>query len=115
MERLFDLPPGQLNLETPVLIVRSARMGADLSPVGLLGLSVDHVREIISANLSAPKTNSSGAVLNGCAVAQVGFGDFAIHVLSAERLLMEQERRTIDRLQAEMQARLDRFQEECCQ
>ena len=121
MQRLFDFPPVQLNLQTPLLIVRirqdsiDPQREASVSPAGatLLGLCVDHVREIISAELCAPYTIAPGSMFNDCAVAQLGFGDLAIHVLSTERLLIEQERQTITHLQAEMQARLNALPQYC--
>jgi purine-binding chemotaxis protein CheW len=96
LERLFGFPPGRLNLETRLLILRTG-----------LSLSVDAVRKIITEDSGPSSAATPGALFNDCCVGQIGFGDSAVHVLSTERLLMEQEKRTILCLQAEMQVRLE--------
>jgi hypothetical protein len=94
-------------LQTRILILRGRHTSEDSGPRALVGLRIDSVGDIITEDSSRWSATAAGVLFNDCCVGQIGFGDSAIHVLSTERLLVEQESRSIAQLQDEMQNRLD--------
>jgi chemotaxis signal transduction protein len=106
-ERLFGFGLGEASLQTRILILRGRHTSEDSGPRALVGLRIDSVGDIITEDSSRWSATAAGVLFNDCCVGQIGFGDSAIHVLSTERLLVEQESRSIAQLQDEMQNRLD--------
>lgn len=109
MERLFGFPPGPLNLETRLLIMRGRH--TDAQPCSLLGLLVDSVSEIITEDPDTWTSVVSGKLFNDCCVAQRGLGNSATYLISTERLLTSLESHTLARLEAERQNRFDELLE----
>ena len=111
MERLFGFPPGPLNLEKRLLIVRGRQADATVEKPSLLGLLVDSVPEIIREDPGAWTPVTPNALFHDCCVAQTGFGDSAIYLISTERLLTSQESHTLARLAGERRNRFDELLE----
>lgn len=101
-ERLFTLPTPALGLFTPVVILNLGSFS--------LALIVEQVTDV----LTVPATATSIALepensLNGCVQAVLTIADQTIHVLNADRILLEKERHCISSLQAVEQSRLRRL------
>lgn len=97
LDRLFRLPPWSPGLYTPLVVVRG---GAH--PMALLAGRVDSV---VRAPESAWLPVEAEHCFNDCTEAEVLLEPDGepIHLLSCERLLLEQERRRIAELQATAQ------------
>jgi len=104
LHRLFDLPGAPMALYTPLLIVRDGPR-----PLGLL---VDEVKQVIEVSPDALLPIKEGHIFNDCAEAEVVLGDGhpPAHLLSCERLVLEQERQCIAELQAAAQRRLEELE-----
>ncbi|HEY3738334.1 MAG TPA: chemotaxis protein CheW [Bryobacteraceae bacterium] len=100
LDKLFELPEQRPGLHAHLIILRS---GGEK----FIGVLVGSVRRIANAAptsfLPVPENN----VFQDCAVASVTIDDRVTHVLSPERILLEQERRMLWELQAMAQHRLD--------
>lgn len=96
LRRLFGLPEGALGLYTPVVILKE----------GPLALLVDEVSGVLSASEEAGLPVQEGNTFNDCVEAEVVLNGRTVHLLSTDRLLLEQERRRIAELQVEAQRRL---------
>ncbi len=94
--RLFDLPPREAGLHTPVAVMRG-----DIWPLGLL---VDRVVEIASPQDVLPLGENSS--FNDCARAEARFSGRTACILDRRKLLLEEERRVIALLQARAQERV---------
>lgn len=96
--RLFGLPGEAPGLYTPLLLV-SGRPG----PLALL---VDEVTDILSLDQSALLPVRESQVFNNCVEAEIELGNRTLHLLSPDRLLLEEERRRLAELQEAAQERL---------
>ncbi len=94
LDRLFGLEPSPPGLYTPLIVLRG-------QPIAFLA---DAALEVASVKDWEP-VEASGS-LNGCAAARFEWGERPVYLLSSERLLLEEERRRVADLQAEMQRRL---------
>lgn len=100
--RLFGLPEAAPGLYAPIVVLRHAT----------LALLVDTVDSIVRVPPKALLPVVDASVFNGCVGAAVRLGAEAVHVLDADRLLLEQERRRIEELAAMVDTRLARLEGE---
>lgn len=98
LDRLFHLPEQQPGWYTPLIILR----GVDM-PIGILAGAV---RQIVRANLTSFVPLPEKHVLHDCATASVEIEGGVVHLLSAELILIENERRLLSELQAAAQERM---------
>ena len=103
LDRLFGLPEQLPGVYTPLVVLR----GFDPA----LALLVDKVDEIIHVPEEALAPVQQGEVFNGCVEAEIAYDQRVIHLLSLERLLLEQERQRLAEFQAMAQQRLDELEE----
>jgi chemotaxis signal transduction protein len=98
---LLGVPEPRLELHTPLVIVRHGSL--------LLALLVDRVTGIVSVPAGAHMSIAPSGSFNGCVAGQLSelsaTGD-AIHLLSIDRLLLENERRILAEFQATETTRL---------
>jgi purine-binding chemotaxis protein CheW len=104
LDRLFDLPEQPPGLYTPLLVLRGCGDG----PTGIL---VGGVRKIAAVTQSSFVTLPPKQVFHDCAVAEVEIDGSLVHLLSPERILLENERRMLAGIQAMAQQRLRHLQE----
>lgn len=93
--RLFGLADVLCNPYTPLVILRGGK--------GLLGLLVERIRDVRPIAEATPAPIEERHSLNGCTAAQVCLVDDIVHLLSPERLLLEEEARRVASLR-EMEA-----------
>ena len=98
LDRLFAAPEGEPGLYTPLIILRDADR-----PLGIL---VSEVRETVSIQAETVLEADPGHTLNGCATATVEVGGSEVHLLSTERILLQNERRILAEFQVTAQARM---------
>ena len=98
MDRLFSLPPQEIGLYTPLLL-----LGAASNPVAI---PVDQVREILSLREESCSFLGDGRSLNGAAVGEIAAGGSSIHLLSAEHIFSAEERRRLTEFQTMAEQRL---------
>lgn len=98
LDRLFHLPERTPGLYTPLLILRG--------PDAPLALTVDAVSEVLSVSEEDLLPVREADLFNGCVGAEAVLNGRVVHLLSPERLLLEQERRRIAEFQAVAQQRL---------
>ena len=103
LDRLFNLPEQPRGLNTPFIILRGIE-----SPVGFL---VGAVRQIVSATAASFLPLPEKHVFHDCATATVEVDGDVFHVLSPERILLENERRLLAEFQVVAQDRLRRLEE----
>jgi purine-binding chemotaxis protein CheW len=104
LDRLFSLPEQPPGLYTPLIILR----GAD-RPLGVL---VGAVRQIVSATRESFLPLPERHILHDCATATVEVNGNVVHLLSAERIVVENERRLLADFQVAAQERLHRLEED---
>jgi purine-binding chemotaxis protein CheW len=104
LDRLFSLPEQIPGLNTHLLIVH----GKD-APNALL---VDRVEELLSIPVDAVAPVRQELSFNGCVIAEIQVGDKIIHLISPERVLLEQEAQRINELRAIVQQRLQNLETE---
>ncbi len=98
ISRLFDLPPTQPGLYTPLVILRGSPAAA---------LLVDRVRDIITVSQQALLPVAANTCFNDCATAELETPEGAVHVLDGARLLLEEERRAIEEIRGRAQRYID--------
>ena len=98
LDRLFDLPEQLPGLYTPFIILHAADT--------LIGVLVGSVQEIVSATAASVLALPEKHVFQGCATATVEVNGQVIYLLSAESMLIENERRSLTEFQAVAQMRL---------
>jgi purine-binding chemotaxis protein CheW len=98
-DRLFGLPGEPPGLYTPLIVLKGSPQ-----PTGLM---VGAVKEIAAAPPEAWQPVGETGSLNGCARAEVRLGERDVSVLDPGRLIIEQERRRIEELQAGIQRRIE--------
>jgi purine-binding chemotaxis protein CheW len=99
LDRLFNLGEVVPGLYTPLAILRTSD-----GPIALL---VDDVSEIVTDSPETRLPIHEKQSFNGCAEAEVTVNGRTIHLLSPERILLEQERRKVTEFQALEQQRLN--------
>ena len=97
--RLFDLPERDPGLYSHLIVMRG-----ETHPVAFL---VDRVLEIATVEASELVPVQGPHGFNDCVVGQISRAECAVPVLSAGRVLLEQERRRLADLEAQHQRRLD--------
>ena len=104
LDRLFGLPGHPAGLYTPLIILRGRP-----DPVALLAERVDNV---VLAAESALKPVLAGHCLNDCTEAEIWLEAKSrpIHLLSCERLLLEQEQSRVAELRAVAQQHLQELE-----
>ena len=102
LDRLLDLSEARPGLYSTLLVLRAGH-----SPHALL---VDKVSEIVSVSTKSLLPVREGQSFNGCAEAELSANGRVIHTLSPERLLLEQERKTLTEFQTTAQQRLRELQ-----
>lgn len=96
--RLFALPERPSGLHTPVMILQG--------PSGLTGVLVEAVSHVLStAGLPYLPVRASHS-FNQCATAEIHVDETAIHLLSPQRIFLEEEHRSIAEFQSSVQTRL---------
>jgi purine-binding chemotaxis protein CheW len=96
--RLFQQPESALHLWTPLVIVRCGQQ--------LMALLVDRVERVLDVDDSALYPLPPGHALNDCVEGIVRTAGDSILVISPERLLLQQERRTVEELRQTAQQRI---------
>jgi purine-binding chemotaxis protein CheW len=98
LDDLLGMPRGKLGLDASILIMK--RPGA---PMGLLVEHVDGVRPAAAFQMLPVEDRNS---FQGCLVGELhGAGD-DVHLISWEKVLMEEERRRLEQFQQSAQDRL---------
>jgi purine-binding chemotaxis protein CheW len=72
-------------------------------------LLVDRVLDVASLDGTQLSPLSQGSTLNGCVEAEITLGGRLVHLLSLERLLLAEERQTLDELSRQAQNRLGKW------
>ena len=103
LDRLFGLPDLVPGLYTPLLVLRQ--------PEDRIALLVEAVRGIVTVQSADVRSVPGGDSFNDCVEGELTFGDDVVHLLSAERLLLEKERQCLAELQAVEQERLRSLEE----
>jgi purine-binding chemotaxis protein CheW len=103
LDRLFNLPEQPRGLNTPFIILRGIE-----SPVGFL---VGAVRQIVSVTAASFLPLPEKHLFHACATATVEVDGDVFHVLSPERILLENERRLLAEFQVVAQDRLRHLEE----
>jgi purine-binding chemotaxis protein CheW len=98
MDRLFGLPANPLDLSTALVILRCD------PPLALMVDEVVNVREIPP---DSDMALASGTTLNDCATGAWDDGRGIVHILSAERLLIEEEHARLEELHEQRQDRVN--------
>lgn len=98
LDRLFGLSEQSPGLYTPLVILRN--------PGPPLALAVDEVTGVFFVSAEGLLPVRETDLFNGCVEAEVVLGGQTVHLLSLERLLLEQERRRIAEFQAMERRRL---------
>lgn len=101
LDRLLGLGDGSFGLDASILVMRPGE-GAS-APLGLL---VEHVDSVRPADEFSPMGLVPEHSFNGCLVDSLGRDGQVVHLLSWERLLLEQERDRLNEFQALLQLRL---------
>ncbi|MBI2504469.1 MAG: chemotaxis protein CheW [Candidatus Latescibacteria bacterium] len=96
--RLFGLPWEAPGLYTPLLVVSGHP--------GPLALLVDEVTDLLSVDQKALVQVREDQVFNDCVEAEIDLGDRTLHLLSPDRLLLEEERQRVAALREAAQERL---------
>lgn len=99
LRRLFGLELQTPGLHTPVLLIDCGET--------TIALSVDRAEELLSVEPSAVRPLAPEQSINACVAAQVDHQGETVLVLSAEALLLEGERQTLDAYRSQIQQRLD--------
>jgi purine-binding chemotaxis protein CheW len=99
LDRLFGLPTSSLHPYQHLLLLSAAH-----PPLALL---VDRVTEVVRTRPDQVTEIQAGETFNGCVVGQFSHGKKLIHVLSAEKLLLEQERQVLTDFQSIYERRCD--------
>lgn len=102
MDRLFDLPPFEPGLNTPLIILRG-----EPCPAAVMAEAVVEIASPPADDYSPVGGNSS---FNDCCQAQVRAGGRNLNLLLPQRLLLEKERRSVAEFQARSQHILDRLE-----
>jgi purine-binding chemotaxis protein CheW len=97
-DRLFNLPEQPRGLHSPFIILRGAG-----SPIALL---VGSVRQIVSVTEASFLPHPEKHLFHDCATAAIELEGDRFHVLSPDRILVENERRLLAEFQATAQDRL---------
>ncbi len=103
LDRLFGLPEQPIGIYTPLIVLRASAV--------LAALLVDGIDEVITLSDSTFAPLDDSHSFNGCAKAVVQTGGGPLHLLSIERLLLEQERLCLQQCQSAEQLRLQRLAE----
>ena len=97
LDRLLGVAEGRYGLNASILIMRGAR------PVGLL---VEHVDGVVTAGELQVLPVAEGDSFNGCVVAELADAAGLRHLLSWDRLLLEEERRRLGEFARRAEERL---------
>ncbi|OAN53710.1 chemotaxis protein [Paramagnetospirillum marisnigri] len=100
LDRLLGLGDGRYDLDASILIMRDDGAGRGL------GLLVEHVDGVRSAELFSPMGDAGQDSFNGCVSEHLDLQGQAVRLLSWDRLLLEEERRRLTEFQAQAQDRL---------
>lgn len=101
LDQLFTLPEQPAGLHTPLLILQGIPLA--------FGLLVEAVHQIIPITPDFLRPLPEKQVFHGCATALVEINGEVIHLLSVERLLLENERCKLAEFQTAVQGRLRRL------
>jgi purine-binding chemotaxis protein CheW len=107
LDVLFGLPKGEDDPEADLyrhLILIGA--GGSASPSALL---VDRVLDVATVNAAQLSEVRQAESLNGCVEAEVTWGDRLVHLLSAERILLAEEKLALAELGHHAQSRLNEW------
>jgi len=105
LERLFgvDLADGDASyprIYRHLILLRSSRTA---HPLALL---VPRVLDVLSVPRERLRPVEDSETLNGCVEAEIEVEEGFVHLLAADRILLEQERRILSELRQDAQARL---------
>ena len=104
LDRLFAFPEQDPGLYTPLIVLRR--------PEAPISLVVGRVRKIMSFSKKDAMPVGGDDIFNGCLEAELPSRGETIHLLSPDRILLEQERARIAEFQAREQERLDGLRDE---
>jgi purine-binding chemotaxis protein CheW len=100
--RLFDLPPAEPGMFTPLIVIHGEESD--------LALLVDRVDDLATVPASGLQPLAANHSFNDCAEAQFTAAGRDVTVISSDRLLLAQERRCIADLQALAARRLEELE-----
>jgi purine-binding chemotaxis protein CheW len=98
VSRLIQQSESPLELWTPLVVVRFAKQR--------MALIVDSVEQVVAVDDAALSPLPPGHALNDCVEGILRTPDVSVLVVSAERLLLQQELRTVDELRRMAQQRI---------
>lgn len=110
LDRLFGLPAQTLGLYSALIVLRGGVLRAGVLRGGAderLAIVADRASEVTSISPAALLPLGGQSVFNACASAAFRRGDVVVHLLSPDRLLLEQERRSLAEFQSLAQQRLE--------
>jgi purine-binding chemotaxis protein CheW len=107
LDVLFGLQKGEGNPDTD-LYRHLILIGANGS-AGPSALLVDRVLDVATVNAAQVSGVTQGETLNGCVEAEVTWGDRLVHLLSAERILLAEEKQALAELGRHAQSRLNEW------
>jgi purine-binding chemotaxis protein CheW len=102
LDRLFDLPEFTIGRYTPLLILRHSEDRLALlveAVIGVIRVSPEEVRPV------------AAVCINDCVAGEATVGGATVHLLDADRLLLDRERQCLAELQSAEQQRLRRAEE----
>src|SRR5258706_11091048 len=102
LPELLGLPQDDLDLHTPLVILRGAEL-----PLALL---VNRVTGIVSLPVDGLVPISKGESFNGCVDGQLTTVGSTVHLLSLDRLLLEKEKRIVAEFHATETRRLGQIE-----
>lgn len=104
LDRLFGLPPFTVGRYSPLLILRHCE--------DRLALLAEAVVGVIRVSPAQVRPRPVGAVcFNDCVEGEITAGETTVHLLDADRLLLDKERQCLAELQSAEQQRLRRVEE----
>lgn len=107
LDVLFGLEQGEADPEAD-LYRHLILIGAS-STSGLSALLVDRVLDVARVDASQLSAVHKGGTLNGCVEAEVAWGDRLVHLLSADRILLTEEKQALAELGRHAQSRLSEW------
>lgn len=99
LDRLFGLPPRDPGAYSHLIVLRG--------PSGPAAILADRVLDVASPPAEAFRPVPPGKSFNACAVSLVEMDGRSIYLLSADRLLLEQEKQAVDEFRSLSQRYLD--------
>jgi purine-binding chemotaxis protein CheW len=104
LDVLFGLDGGEDDPEAA--LYRHLILIGSIGTAGSSALLVDRVLDVVSVDASQLSPVQSAESLNGCVEAEVTWGDRLVHLLSADRILLAEEKQALAEFERHAQNRL---------